>query len=122
MFFFLKKKKKKKTRTLSASGRGPVRWSNLFAVGWEFVGDGLVVVAGLLIRQRGLFILDTFVAMLLTVLIAHQMIPIMVQTATVLMQATPPHLPAARLLRELSTIHGVLEVSKKKKKFCLFVC
>ena len=79
-----------------------------------------MVVAGLLIRQRGLFILDTFVAMLLTVLIAHQMIPIMVQTATVLMQATPPQLPAARLLRELSTIHGVLEVSKKKKKF--FVC
>lgn len=84
------------------------------------MGDGLVAATGLLIRQRGLFVLDTLVALLLTVLIARQMLPVMASTATALMQATPPWLPAARLLRELSTVNGVLEV-KKKNSVCVVV-
>jgi Co/Zn/Cd efflux system component len=98
---------------IKGSSRSAFRWSNVFSVVWEFFADVLVVVTGFLIRQRGYFVLDTFVALLLTVLIAHQMIPIMVSSAAVLMQATPSSLPAARLVREISTLPGVLEVRKE---------
>ena len=83
------------------------------AVGWEFLGDALVVLTGLAISSRGYFLLDTLVALFLTVLIAYQMIPIMSDTALILMQATPAALPTARLLREVSTVDGVLEVRKE---------
>ncbi len=91
----------------------PSQGGGALAVGWEFLGDGLVVVTGLFITQRGYFVLDTFVALFLTVLIAYRMIPIMVDMALVLMQATPASLPTARILREVSTVEGVLEVRKE---------
>ncbi len=87
--------------------------SGALAVGWEFLGDALVVLTGLAITYRGYFVLDTFVALFLTVLIAYQMIPIMVDMAMVLMQATPANLPTARILREVSTVEGVVEVRKE---------
>jgi zinc transporter 6 len=93
--------------------RSAVAMSGSVAVGWEFLGDALVVLTGLAITYRGYFVLDTFVALFLTVLIAYQMIPVMVEMAMILMQATPANLPTARILREISTVEGVVEVRKE---------
>jgi zinc transporter 6 len=84
-----------------------------FALSWDYLADVMVLVTGLLISSRGLFLLDTFVGLMLTTLIAYQMIPIMKEMALILMQSTPASIPTGKLTREVSTIEGVLEVRKE---------
>lgn len=84
-----------------------------FALAWEFIADVLVGVTGLLIKTKGMFMLDTFVALVLITLITFQMIPVVKEMALILLQATPPGIPASKILREVSTIEGVLEVRKE---------
>lgn len=86
--------------------------SSYLALAWEFLADALVLVTGLLITSRGFFLLDTFAALFLTTLIAYQMIPMMREMALMLMLATPSSIPTAKILREVCTIDGVLEVRK----------
>ncbi len=83
------------------------------ALAWEFFADVLVLLTGLLIERRGTMMVDTFVALVLTTLIAYQMIPVMRESALILLQSTPPSLPIAKILREVSTLDGVLEVRKE---------
>ena len=87
--------------------------STLLALGWEFIADVAILFCGVLISYRGLFLFDTFLALFLTTLIAYQMIPIMRDTAMILMLATPKEIPTAKILREVSTLEGVLEVRKE---------
>ena len=101
-------------RKYALSARNALTMSSVyFALFWEFIADVLVLLTGFLIRTRGLFMLDTFVAMVLITLIAFQMIPVMKETALILLQTTPSNVPTSKILREVSTIEGVLEVRKE---------
>lgn len=84
-----------------------------FALAWEFIADVLVVCTGLLIRHRGYFMVDTVVALFLTTLIAFQMIPVVKDSALLLLLASPPTVPTSKILHEVGTIDGVVEVKKE---------
>lgn len=87
--------------------------SHTFALAWEFLADALVALTGFVIQHRGYMLLDTFVALFLTTLIAYQMLPVMKESALILLQSTPERLPIAKMMREVSTVDGVLEVRKE---------